>query len=60
MNSYVAEKPVVYGELEKSLAENGAKGWELVTVVGHVGGLYMAVWRVPQVKKQQMGGVGGR
>lgn len=60
MNSYVAEKPVGYRELEKSLAENGAKGWELVTVVGHVDGLYMAVWKVPQVKKQQMGGVGGR
>ena len=60
MNNYVAEKPVSFGEFEKSLAENGAKGWELVTVVGHVGGLYMAVWMVPQAKKQQMGGVGGR
>lgn len=61
MPKYVAEKPVPFGELEKSLAANGEKGWELVTVVGHVGGLYLAVWKMPAEKQgPQMGKVGGR
>jgi len=55
MNTYVAEKAVTFGQLQKALATNGEKGWELVTVVNEHGGLYVAIWKVPPEKKTKIG-----
>jgi hypothetical protein len=55
MNTYVAEKAVTLGQLQKALATNGEKGWELVTVVSEHGGLYVAIWKVPPEKKTKIG-----